>query len=64
MTTSQVIGFFGSRLKAANALGISSESIRKWLVNGRIPYGRQCEIEILTKGALKAEAKTSTGAAA
>lgn len=38
----------------ARALGISRQVVSRWHRNGKIPYKNQCEIEVLTKGALKA----------
>jgi hypothetical protein len=38
----------------SRALGISRQSVEAWRNKKRIPYPRQCEIEILTKGELKA----------
>lgn len=38
----------------ARALGVSRQVVSRWHKNGKIPYKNQCEIEILTKGSLKA----------
>lgn len=53
MKTQDVIDFFGSREKVAEALGIESvSSISHW--KEHVPLLRQYQIEVLTKGALKA----------
>lgn len=55
MTTGEVISEFGTGSKVAELLGISKAAVSNW---GKYPpRGRQCEIEILTKGKLKAEPK-------
>lgn len=38
----------------ARALGVARQVIYYWSLSNKIPYPRQCEIEILTNGALKA----------
>jgi DNA-binding XRE family transcriptional regulator len=38
----------------ARALGVSRQVIYSWHKKNKIPFSKQCEIEILTKGALKA----------
>lgn len=55
MTKTEVINYFGSISKAADALNIRYQSVYEWPENG-VPIGRQYQIELLTKGALKAEA--------
>ena len=53
MKTQDVIDFFGSREKVAEALGIESvSSISHW--KEYVPLLRQYQIEVLTKGALTA----------
>jgi hypothetical protein len=38
----------------ARALGVSRQVIYYWHKRNRVPFSKQCELEILTKGALKA----------
>lgn len=54
MTIDDVLNHFGSGRQVCLALNIKAPNWTQWQKNGRIPYGRQCELEILTKGALKA----------
>lgn len=52
MTTQEVIEHFGGVRELAQALGLTTAAIYAW---GRHPpIGRQFELEIRTKGALKA----------
>lgn len=38
----------------AKALGVSRQLVFNWHKKDKIPFSKQCELEILTKGALKA----------
>ena len=53
MTKQEAIEHFGSRAKMARALNIGKAAVSLWC--GDIPLGRQCQIEIITDGALKAD---------
>lgn len=53
MTTKQAIEFFGGARALAAALGVSTQSIYQW--GERPPRQRQCEIQVLTNGALRAD---------
>lgn len=44
----------GSITKMASALGVSRQTIYLWKGKGAIPYARQAQIELETKGKLKA----------
>ncbi|GKQ95992.1 MULTISPECIES: Cro/CI family transcriptional regulator [Aeromonas] len=48
-----VIAYFGGVTKTAKALGISKSAVSLW--GEEIPYGRACQIQLLTKGKLKTE---------
>ncbi|WP_049832161.1 Cro/CI family transcriptional regulator [Aeromonas media] len=48
-----VIAYFGGVTKTAKALGISKSAVSLW--GEEIPYGRACQVQLLTKGKLKAE---------
>ena len=54
MKKSDVITYFGGVGKTAKALGVSHASVSGW--TDLIPKGRAFEIEVITKGALKADA--------
>lgn len=53
MTKQQAIIFFGSAAQLARALGITRGAVSLWQES--LPIGRQCQIEVLTGGALKAD---------
>jgi len=53
MNYTQLITFFGTQTKAAAAIGLAPPSVYAWRET-TIPFARQCEIEILTGGELKA----------
>lgn len=54
MTYDEVIKHFGSQTKAARAIGVKPPSVCLWRKSG-IPFERQCHIQLLTGGALRAE---------
>ena len=54
MTFEQVKKYFKSVLKAARALDVSPQAVYGWRDHG-IDYPRQCQIEKVTGGKLKAE---------
>ncbi len=54
MTYDQVIEHFGSQADAARGLGLSQPSVWAWKTAG-IPIERQIDIEVKTKGALRAD---------
>lgn len=56
MTTEEVVQHYGSKAAIARALGITKTSVSAW--GEQPPHGRQCEIQILTKGKLKASPKS------
>ena len=53
MTTADVLEYFGSATKAAAELGITAQAVQAW--GDTPPKGRQFEIQVLTKGKLKAD---------
>lgn len=53
MKTSEVIEHYGSKAAIAQALGISKASVTNW--GAEPPAGRQYQLQILTKGKLKAD---------
>jgi DNA-binding transcriptional regulator YdaS (Cro superfamily) len=52
MTKNEAVIYFGSQAALGRALGIGKASVNQW---SKIPIDRQCQIEIVTGGALKAD---------
>jgi DNA-binding transcriptional regulator Cro len=50
-----MIHFDYKMFKIAAAVGVSRNSVSTWKKLNHIPYTRQCQLEIVTKGVLKAE---------
>lgn len=61
MKPSDLETHFGSQIEAARALGLDRRTVWAWFSRGSIPIGRQYQIEVATKGKLKAQ---RSGAAA
>ncbi|GAG47906.1 unnamed protein product [marine sediment metagenome] len=57
MTPKEVIKYYGSRDEVLELLDIKRQSLDLWLANGRVPLGRQYELQILTDGQLVAGKK-------
>lgn len=55
MNPKQVIDHFGTQSKAAQALGLRQPSIAGWVADGEVPLPRQYQIELATKGQLRAD---------
>lgn len=53
MNTLDAIAFFGTASNLADALDIEKSAVSQW--KDRPPIGRQAQIQILTKGKLKAD---------
>lgn len=53
MRTKTAIRYFGTAAELARRLGISRQSVHDW--QGKVPEGRQYQLEILTNGALRAK---------
>lgn len=56
MTKTQAIQHFGSISKLAKALKVSYEAVRQW---EEVPELRQYQLELITKGVLRASAPKS-----
>lgn len=54
MKFSEVLKHYGSVVNIAYALQVSVPTVYDWQKNG-LPYPRQCQVEIETKGKLKAK---------
>jgi hypothetical protein len=55
MNMQDLISHFGSQTAAAKAIGTSIQVVSSWKTKGRIPLGRQYEIQVLTGGQLRAD---------
>lgn len=58
MKKSEVVEFFGGIQQTADALGIRYQSVREW-PEDRVPEGRQFQIQVISKGRLKAATQHS-----
>lgn len=54
MNMQQLVAHYGSQRAIAEALGTTEQVVSAWNRNG-IPAGRQFQVEIATKGLLKAD---------
>lgn len=54
MTYQELIDFYGTQAKAAEALGLKQPTIAGWRDDG-VPAPRQAQYELLTHGKLKAD---------
>lgn len=59
MTPSDAIQHFGSQAALAAALGVTQPTVSGWNSDGRIPFTRQFQLEVLTAGKLTAERKVA-----
>jgi len=55
MTVDEVLEYYGSKRKAADAVDVTYEAFRQWYLAGVIPRGRQFEYEVITDGELVAD---------
>jgi DNA invertase Pin-like site-specific DNA recombinase len=55
MNLEETIKYYGSIKNLADAIGVSRQTIYLWKAKDAIPYARQAQIEIETRGKLKAE---------
>lgn len=53
MTTAEAIAFFETATKLATALGIEKSAVSQW--SEHPPIGRQAQIQLLSRGKLKAD---------
>ena len=53
ITVDDLVAYFGSQVKAAEAVGLKQSTVAEWKDCG-VPIPRQCQYELLTGGALKA----------
>lgn len=57
MKTTDAAAFFGSKKKLADALLINPSAVTQW--GEFVPKSRQYQIQVLTKGKLKASTKSA-----
>ncbi|MEX0297260.1 Cro/CI family transcriptional regulator [Pseudomonas putida] len=57
MKTTDAAAFFGSKKKLADALSINPSAVTQW--GEFVPEARQYQIQVLTKGRLKASRKSA-----
>jgi len=57
MSPIEAVSHFGTQVRLAEALGISQSSVSEWVDRGHIPWPRQFQIQHVSGGALKADAK-------
>lgn len=55
MKPSEVLALFKTQSRIAAALGVKQSSVSEWFVKGEIPETRQYQIQLATRGALKAD---------
>ena len=63
MTRKDIIKFFGSQAEAARRLGCKPQTIIDWETAG-VPDGRQYQVELATRGKLRADKPADRKAAA
>ena len=57
MNIKQALEHYGTQSKLAAALDVEQSNISKWNSSGVMPWHRQLELQMLTKGKLKADPK-------
>jgi DNA-binding transcriptional regulator YdaS (Cro superfamily) len=55
MSPHEAIQHFGSQSALASALGVTQPTVSGWNTEGRIPFTRQFQLQVLTAGKLKAD---------
>ena len=55
MTPKELITHFKTQARAAEKIGRSQPTIARWFKDGIIPQAMQCEIQLRTRGRLKAD---------
>jgi DNA-binding transcriptional regulator Cro len=55
MTPTEAVTFFHSQSGLARVLGVTSQAVNKWVAQGEIPVGRQFQLQVLTRGKLRAD---------
>ena len=55
MNFEQVLAEYGDKKTIAEACNVSYQAVQQWEESGKVPSGRQFQIEIKTNGKLKAD---------
>ena len=55
MTYQELLEYCGTAANISKLCNITSGAVAQWKTNNRVPLSRQWEIELKTKGKLKAE---------
>ncbi len=56
MTMDEVLSFYRHKQSnVAAAINITRNAVSRWYINDSIPYDRQCQLQIASKGKLKAD---------
>lgn len=58
MNMTDAVGHFKTKTRLAQALGISPSAVSMW--GDAIPHVRQCQIQVITKGRLKADVQPTS----
>lgn len=61
MTPAELLAHFGTMTAVARACGIAQPSVQEWFISGHVPHLRQWQIELGTRGKLKAELRPFNG---
>ncbi len=58
MTLDDAVTYYGHNYSnLARAIGLTKQQISKWKKIDSIPYHYQCQLQVMTEGALKADRK-------
>jgi hypothetical protein len=56
MTFAEVMAYYDYNMtRVAQALQISKQAVGKWKKKNQIPFDKQCQIQVITNGNLKAD---------
>jgi phage antirepressor YoqD-like protein len=55
MTIDQVLKHFGGVSETAKAFGIEYQAVHQWVRKGKVPEGRQWQLQSMTNGLLTVE---------
>ena len=58
MTIDEATKFFGTKTKIASLLDMTKASVSMWNREGSIPLPRQAQLQLLSRGRLRAEMPT------
>jgi hypothetical protein len=55
VTPEEFVSYFKTQKAAAKSIGLAQPTIADWVKVGFIPWPRQCQIQVVTGGALMAD---------